>query len=127
LTSSDDRNLVVLALLADPTPMTRLVERLREQGIAVDVVRDLGAARTAFFGAGGHDCLVIGPDVRPKLAQQVAQSLRAVDPALPTATFGPRPALPQLPLRSAMLAGLHPSSRAGQGALLRFLSGLGRR
>ena len=86
--------------------------------------RLLAAARRLFFGAGGHDCLIVAPDVRPGLAAQVLQSLRTVDPELPTATFGPVVRRADSPTRTAMLAGFHPSSRAGAGALLRFLGAL---
>lgn len=109
----------ILALLGDPKPMQALLTHLRSLGITVDVASGLTEARRLFFGAGGHDCLVVGPDVRPAIATRVLASLRTVDPELATATFGPEVA--RDPTRTAMLAGFHPSSRAGQGALLRFL------
>ena len=118
---SDDRPLGVLALLDDPAPMQTLVSQLRSQGFLVDVAHDLAGARCLFFGAGGHDCLVVGPDVRPSVADRVLRALRSVDPDLPTATFGPALQLAKSPLRDAMLAAFHPGSRAGSGALLRFL------
>ncbi|MBL8748861.1 MAG: hypothetical protein JNK78_06860 [Planctomycetes bacterium] len=118
---SADRRIDVLALLDDPAPMEPLLLELRSHGICVDIAHDLAQARRLFFGAGGHDCLVVAPDVRPGLATQVLQSLRTVDPRLPSATFGPDLHHKQTPLRSAMLAAFHPGSRAGAGALLRFL------
>jgi len=124
LLPSDDRPLGVLALLDDPAPMQSLVLRLRSQGFLVDVAHDLAAARTLFFGAGGHDCLVVGPDVRPSLAVRVLRALRSVDPELPTATFGPDLQIARTPIRDAMLRAFHPGSRAGEGALLRFLQKL---
>lgn len=117
----DDRCLGVLLLLADPTPMRDLQRLLHAEGLRVDAVLDLAAARTAFFGAGGHDCLVVGPGVRPGLANRVVASLRTVDPGLALASFGPRLGSPPATRRTAMLASYHPGSRAGQGALLRFL------
>ncbi|MBZ0150802.1 MAG: hypothetical protein K8J09_04660 [Planctomycetes bacterium] len=111
----------ILALLADPTPMQALLTHLRSLGITVDVASGLAEARRLFFGAGGHDCLVVGPDVRPAIASRVLASLRTVDPELATATFGPEVSRDRAPTRTAVLAGFHPSSRAGQGALLRFL------
>ncbi len=107
--------------------MQALLRQLHEEGIAVDVAHSLADARQLFFGAGGHDCIVVAPDVRPGLASQVLQCLRMVDPELPTATFGPDLRRAEAPTRTAMLAAFHPSSRAGQGALLRFLRGLRRR
>ena len=111
----------VLALLADPVPMQPLLKQLQSLGMQVDIAPSLADARALFFGAGGHDCLVVAPDVRPALATQVLHSLRGVDPQLATATFGPALETSSLPARSARLAGFHPSSRAGTGALLRFL------
>lgn len=118
------RQVGVLALLGNPTPMQALLTHLRGLGIQVDTVADLVGARTAFFGSGGHDCLVVAPDVRPGLATQVASSLRAIDPQLPMASFGPDLGHGPSRGRHAMLAGFHPSSRAGTGALLRFLRGV---
>jgi hypothetical protein len=111
----------ILALLADPTPMQPLLSHLHGLGHAIDVVVDLAGARTSFFSSGGHDCLVIAPDVRPGLASQVVQSLRAVDPELPMATFGPGLNGEPKPSRLTVLAAFHPGSRAGTGAFLRFL------
>jgi hypothetical protein len=122
-----DRRLDVLTLLGDPLPMQGLLRQLADAGIGVDVAKGLAEARQLFFGAGGHDCLVVGPDVRPALASKVLQSLRLVDPDLPTATFGPDLNREKAPTRTAMLAAFHPGSRAGAGALLRFLRGLRRR
>ena len=119
LPDPEDRNLGVLALLADPRMMQPLLDQLRRAGLHVDVVRDLQAARTTFFGAGGHDCLLVAPDVRPGVAQSVATSLGAIDPRLAFASFGPD--LDGRQTRTARLKSYHPASRAGQGALLRFL------
>lgn len=102
--------------------MQVLLQHLHSLGMEVDVANDLAAARTLFFGAGGHDCLVVAPDVQPGLARRVLHSLRTVDPLLASATFGPELDCAGAPARSARLAGYHPSSRAGTGALLRFLN-----
>jgi len=84
-----ERRLDLLAVLADERPMQALLEQLREAGFGVDVARDLAAARQVFFGAGGHDCVLVGPDVAPGIAGAVVDSLRTVDPELPAVTFGP--------------------------------------
>ena len=122
-----NRRLEVLALLADPRPMQPLLDSLREHDFAVDVANDLMTAQRLFFGAGGHDCLVLGPDVAPGTAQRVLASLRSVDPRLATATFGPEVEKAGGESRTAVLSGFHPGSRAGAGALLRFLTGLAHR
>lgn len=124
---ANDRQFGVLALLDQEATMTPLLAGLAAEGITVDVARDAAAARTAFFASGGHDCLVIAPDVRPGLARAIAASLRTVDPALPLASFGPPIGTPDRPAFEARLGAYHPGSRAGLGALLRFLRGLTRR
>jgi len=111
----------VLCLFGATRPMQGLLDRLHQEGIAVDVATDLAEARRLFFGAGGHDCMVLGPDVRPGLARDVVEALLALDPDLALASFGPRLDAMDRPARRAVLASLHPSSRAGAGALLRFL------
>lgn len=103
--------------------MQPLLAHLRQLGMHVDVATGIADARTLFFGTGGHDCLVIAPDVRPGVANQVAQSLRAIDPGLPLATFGGGLAGQPRRAHDAVLA-LHPGSRAGTGALVRFLRAL---
>jgi len=127
LSTPTERPIGVLTLFDDPAPIQPLLQELRSQGICVDVARDLGDARALFFGAGGHDCLVVAHDVRPGLATRVLQSLRTVDPDLPMATFGPDLRRGESSTRTAMLAGFHPGSRAGAGALLRFLRAITRR
>ena len=116
-----DRHLTVLAVLGDPRPMQALLAALREQAIRVDVATSLMDARRVFFGAGGHDCLVLGPDVAPGLASKVVHSLRAVDPELPTASFGPDVREDASCSRTVALDGYHPGCRAGAGPMMRFL------
>jgi hypothetical protein len=119
--------LEVLTLLGDGRSMEPLLDALRGAGCRVDVARDVASARALFFGSGGHDCLVVGPDVPPGVAKQVLASLRGVDPALATASFGPALRRFEAPTRTAHLAAFHPTSRAATGALLRFLRNLARR
>lgn len=110
----------LLALVGDANSMDTLVGELRRGGYRVDLARNLGEARTAFLAAGGHDCVLVAPDVAPGTALAVLMSLRIVDPRLRAATFGPR--LPREGHRPhARRLSFHPGSRAGLGALLRFL------
>lgn len=103
--------------------MQALIGQLTEHGFAVDTARDLDAARQAFFGSGGHHCVVFGPDVAPGIAGAIVDSLREVDPELPALTYGPD--LPQKAQESRTAAvSFHPGSRAGAVALIRFLRGL---
>jgi hypothetical protein len=120
---TNDRLPGILALLGNPTPMQSLLAHLRQLGMHVDVAQDLAGARSLFFGNGGHDCLVIAPDVRPGIAAQVAASLRSVDPQLPLARFAADQATSDRKANDAVLA-FHPGSRAGTGALVRFLRSL---
>jgi hypothetical protein len=115
-----DRRIDLLAVVGDARPMQALLDALMGQGFAVDVARDLATARTAFFGSGGHHCVVFGPDVSPGTAGAIARSLREVDPELPAVSFGPAIDEAGRESRTESLR-LHPGSRAGQGALLRFL------
>ena len=115
-----DRRLDLLALLGDERPMQALIAGLRTAGFSVDTATSLGDAHKAFFGCGGHHCLMIGPDVPVVTASSVLGSLREVDPDLPAVTFGREVQCAVAPSRTSRL-GFHPGSRAGIGALLRFL------
>ena len=123
LPEHDPSRIEVLALLADPKPMQALLAALRLEGVHIDACSDLHGARSSFLQNGGHNCLVVGPDVAPGIANKVAQTLGAVDPDLAMATFGPQ-LIDRPVVRTKKLSGFHPSSRAGQGALLRFLRSL---
>lgn len=103
--------------------MQSLLTQLADHGFAVDVARDLMAARQAFFGSGGHHCIVVGPDVAPGLAGAIVDSLREVDPELPALTYGPELVRDEAMSRTSSV-GFHPGSRAGAVALIRFLRGL---
>lgn len=104
--------------------MRALLAHLRRQGCGIDTAHDLAECRAAFFRAGGHQLLVVGPDVAISVAEQAVRCLRALDPKLLACTFGPRCSGLEQPARSAVLSGLAPGSRAGFGALMRWLRGL---
>lgn len=110
----------MLAVLGDNRPMQALIGHLQESGFGVDIAHDLAAARSMFFGSGGHHFIMVGPDVAPGLAGAIVHSLREVDPELPAITFGPSLERVATPSRTTAV-GFHPGSRAGKGALLRFL------
>jgi len=120
VTEPDQAPRDLLALVGDANSMDTLVGELRRGGYRVDLARNLGEARTAFLAAGGHDCVLVAPEVAPGTALAVLMSLRIVDPKLRAATFGPK--LPREGHRPhARRLSFHPGSRAGLGALLRFL------
>ncbi len=101
-----------------------LCSALEQQGIAIDVAGSPAQARDLFLHRGGHRLLVLGPDAGSGMAQQVAHALRSVDPELPVVAFGHG-------FRDTGIKGLtripdfHPSSRAGIGAVLKVIHGLG--
>lgn len=123
---AEGTGLEVLALIRADGLMAPLLAELRRAGLRIDVAADLATARTLFFGAGGHDCLLVAPDVVPAVAKQVLRSLRQVDPQLATASFCRALLGEESPLRTARLSAYHPGSRAAVGAMLRFLHGLPR-
>ena len=97
--------------------MHALSNALASRGMHVDLVRDLAEMRLAFFQRGGHDALLIGPDVPAALAHSAASSLVALDARIRVLSFatldGDRPAGH---VRSIQL---HPSSRAALFTVLR--------
>lgn len=103
-----------------------LCSALEQQGIAIDVAGSTEQARDLFLDRGGHRLLVVGPDTGAGMAQQVAHALRSVDPQLPVVAFGQS-------FRDTRIKWLtripdfHPSSRAGIGAVLKVIQGLGPR
>ena len=117
---NEARRAGVLLLQDDPRPTQGLKQAPEREAVHVDVAVGLADARATFYRAGGHSCLVVGPDITPGVAQRVATSLRSLDPQLAIATFGP-PLRHLGVVRVAHLNAYHPSSRAGQGALMRFL------
>ena len=101
-----------------------LCSALEQEGIAIDIASSAAQARDLFLDRGGHRLLVVGPDTCNVMAQQLARVLRSVDPQLPVVAFGAS-------FRGTTMKGLtripdfHPSSRAGIGAVLKVIRGLG--
>jgi len=118
-----ERRVDVLAVLGDRRPMRGLLGHLEQAGFSIDVARDLAGARSMFFGSGGHHFVLVGPDVAPGLASAIVGSLREVDPELPLLSFLPGLERGRKSTRTTAV-GFHPGSRAGKGALLRFLQEL---
>ncbi len=118
-----ERRLDLLALVGSREPLEGLLASLDEMGFGIDLATDPATARRAFFQSGGHQVLILGPDVAPGLAWRVLDSLRGVDPELPVVAYGGPLSRRPLPFGVTALS-LHPSSRAGLGALLRVLKKL---
>jgi hypothetical protein len=110
----------VLVLEARSAVLAPLVRALRRRGLEVERVDGLAALRAAFARAGGHDALVIAPDVPLTLAREAIATLRAVDPRLVVVTFdgGDGAAVPESDLH---LAGLHPAAPVACGAIVRAM------
>lgn len=119
---------------ADPTPRELLVlcesapaaaaplrDAMSAQGVHVDIVDSLEALREAFLQRGGHDGLAVTDRVKPQLATDAAESLRALDPDLRIVAFGHGLDRASLPEGAVRLRDFHPSSRAGIGALARAM------
>ncbi len=113
----------LLAVIADDRPMRSLLGDLRKGGARIDEITDLAAARDAFFRSGGHHGLLIGPGVAPGVARSIVRSLRTVDPHLFAVSFGPSLQPDGARSRTQRIT-LHPDSRAGYMALVRWLQGL---
>ncbi len=127
----------VLVLTNTAGSLDNLVECLQLEGYRIDFADCLEDARQTFFASGGHGVLVIGPDVSPGDALRTSRTLLAVDDSLAVATFvaPSQQAMnrtqrggPGQDTRPSSHRGLvtphHPSSRAGQGALVRWLRAL---
>ncbi len=118
-----ERRLDLLALVRSPEPLEGLLTSLEGMGFRIDQAEDPKSARLAFFQSGGHQILLLAPDVPPGIARQVLESLRQLDPDLPVIAYGD--CLTRKPLPTGVTAlSLHPSSRAGLGALLRVMKRL---
>ncbi len=118
-----ERRLDLLALVSSPEPLKGLLTSLEEMGFRIDLAEDAQSARLAFFQSGGHQILLLAPDVPPGIARQVLGSLQNLDPDLPVIAYGD--CLTRKPLPPGVTAlRFHPSSRAGLGALLRVMKKL---
>ena len=118
-----ERRLDLLALVNSPEPLKGLLTSLEEMGFRIDLAEDPQSARLAFFQSGGHQILLLAPDVPPGIARQVLGSLQNLDPDLPVIAYGD--CLTRKPLPPGVTAlKFHPSSRAGLGALLRVMKKL---
>ena len=118
----EDPELLVVA--AAELTMAALIEALDEHGVRADLVHALHEARNTFLARGGHQLLVLAPDLPPASARQISASLKRVDPSLSVVAFGepgsPGPNEPGSPRRILY----HPSSRAAVGAVLKALHDL---
>lgn len=112
----------VLVVLGQTTGMDGLRSTLEGLGHGFDVTRSRGEALARFFATGGHDALLLAPDVAPGMAWALAAAIVDMDPDIPVVAFGTQLArspnrLPQ----ATMVTDHHPDSRAGEAAVLHAL------
>jgi hypothetical protein len=112
----------LLVLCREPATLGPLFDVLCRNGVTCETAPSLDALREAFLARGGHDALLLAPDVERSQARRAAHALRAVDPGLLVVAFGRDLQRADLPEAAVCLAGLHPTSRAGIGAVLRLLA-----
>jgi hypothetical protein len=126
--AASDKPREVLALQGALASLGTLATGLRQAGLRVDLVEDLEQLRDAFFSRGGHDALLVGPDVHGPVARRAIECLAEIDQAVQILVFGSRcgpehdAGTPSSVARAVSQAtAFHPSSRAGLGAVLRLL------
>jgi hypothetical protein len=121
MTDPSPRSPEVLALGGQSGAIERLAEALRNLGVRTEVTRSLAGLRDAFFRCGGHDVLLLGPDLPAHLARAAARSLAEIAPGLRIVAFGEALQRGDVAGPIVRLQGIHPTSRAGVGAVLRVL------
>ena len=72
----------------DDTGLETLGRGLESVGFQVDRVEDLGAVRRAFFAAGGHDAVIVGPGLSVSGIERAPGDLRPTLEALVRGVLG---------------------------------------
>lgn len=112
----------VLALGTHRGTLAALLRATRAAGARAYAAVDVDGARSHFLARGRLDLLVIAPDATPAAAAAVAEAIWAVNPEVEIVVFG-RELLRRTTLAHLhRIADLHPTSRAGLGALCRHLT-----
>ncbi|MCA8942555.1 MAG: hypothetical protein KDB80_08380 [Planctomycetes bacterium] len=123
MASPADRCPDLLVVCAEPRAGELLADGLARHDLAADIAQTLAEARAAFFRRGGHDAVIL-VDVPTSLAERAVHALRDLDPEVAIIAFGRDLVHAELPGTTTRLPELHPSSRAGIGAILRVLANL---
>ncbi|MBK8976523.1 MAG: hypothetical protein IPM29_11450 [Planctomycetes bacterium] len=119
MSSPTHRPRELLALEGRRGSLRKLAQSLRDEGHRVDLVHALDELRDAFFHSGGHDALLLGPDLPAGLARRAIDCLAAIDDALRILSFG-RCGADNARVRR--IHSFHPSSRAALGAVLAMIA-----
>lgn len=114
----------ILVICRDAGSVRSLVQGLSAHAHRIDVVGDLATAGNEFLARGGHDLLLIAPDLAPGRALAAVQRLREIDPDLPVLVFGEEPLRGQEIGHLHRIASFHPGSRAGLGAVQKLCCSL---
>jgi hypothetical protein len=110
----------VIALTGTMGRLDSLLRGLARRGVGVDRVDGLADLLACFERAGGHDALILAPDLPQMLVGRAVASLSAIANDLLVVSFA-HP-LPQVPRsRLVSLHALHPASPLAVGAVLRAL------
>lgn len=117
--SDQKRRPELLALCREESSVQRLCQELCAKGLQVDLAMTLQELRSAFFRRGGHEFLILSPDLSPRMACAAVKTLRAVNPELALIVFGVALTRRDWARPVTRLPAYHPSSRAGLGAVLR--------
>jgi hypothetical protein len=122
MVSSDERVPEIVVLCRSGFRVEPLRRELERHGLRFDVARSLEELRSAFFRRGGHDLLLLTPDLSPNFAERAADAVHDLDPNVAVVAFGRE--LGRATFRGIVtrLPEFHPASRAGVGAVLRVLS-----
>ncbi len=118
------RRVDVLVVSRQPASVGPLLRAVAEADCGADLAADLAEARQLFFEQGGHQLLVLAPDLSPGSARRIVGDLRALDPELGVVAFADRQLGTAPCPRSTRASAFHPASRAGIGAVLKALQRL---
>jgi hypothetical protein len=112
----------VLALGVHRGTLAALVRAAHGAGAVAFSAHDVAGARARFLLRGSLDVLVIAPDTTPHVAETVSRTIWAIDPGVDIVVFGRELLREQTHANVHRLADLHPTSRAGLGALRRHVA-----
>ncbi|MEO0479232.1 MAG: hypothetical protein AAF196_07110 [Planctomycetota bacterium] len=109
----------LLLVGSDDEGLGTLCHGLESVGYHVDRVDDLGSIRMAFFTAGGHDAVILGPGLSVSGVDLVLRDLQELDPELRCIVFAGYERAPAT--TTTRIRGLHPASTSALGAVHRAL------
>ncbi len=112
----------VLALGVHRGTLAALLRAAHHAGAVGCSALDIDAARARILRRGGLDVLVIAPDTSQHVADAVSRTIWAVDPRVDIVVYGRELLRATTHANVHRIAELHPTSRAGLGALRRHIA-----